>query len=131
MSQIALNSTHDAVTDKALPVIAWISLMMFAWPVAVAVAIVDTDKCDTWVRSHYQYMLRTLWIGLVYGVLAAVPLFGLIGVYLSTTVIWYFCSATGILLSLAAVTWYIVRCVKGLIHLSRNEAIRYPKTWLI
>ena len=65
--------------------------------------------------THYTYAIRTFWIGLLYTVITGV--LAVVGIGL-------------VLLPLVAV-WFGVRCVRGLIVASRNEAIGDPDTWLI
>jgi uncharacterized membrane protein len=71
MSQIAPDSMNVAVTNETLAVIGGISSLMFARPIGVHIG-----KGEPWVRSHFQYMILTIWIGLAHGVIFAVPLLG-------------------------------------------------------
>lgn len=103
----------DAGTNKSMPVAAWICLMVGVWPVGLAIALVD-DKREDWIRTHYKYIVRTIMISLLYCAISFVLSFVLIGMLTFLL--------TGI--------WYIIRCVKGLVYLSRNEAIPNPGTWM-
>ena len=73
------------------------------------------DNAPPWLQSHYTYMIRTFWIGLLYFAVAGVLCFILIGFFL---------------LAVAAL-WFIVRCAVGIMRLFRGEAIPRPETWTI
>lgn len=96
-------------TDKTMPVVAWITMLTGFWPVGLAVALID-DKREEWIKTHYRYMMKTLLAGLIYCAVSFV-LIGFLTFFL-----------TGV--------WYLARCVKGLVHLSRNEAIPNPGAWI-
>jgi uncharacterized membrane protein len=82
--------------------------------IGVVMAYVQMGEAPEWARTHYRLQVRTFWIGLLYGVVAAATLVLLVG--------W--------LVLLFALIWLIVRCVKGLGFASRNEAYPSPGTWL-
>lgn len=67
-----------------------------------------------WLQSHYEYQFRTFIIAFGAGVLGSI----LAGIYV------------GYLILLAALVWYVLRCVKGLQALAKGEAIADPKTFL-
>ena len=82
--------------------------------IGVIMAYINKDGVPDWLKSHYQFQIRTFWIGLLYG---------LIGMVLLTVVV-------GILVLLFVLIWYIVRCVKGMNALDEGQAIANPKSWL-
>ncbi len=82
--------------------------------IGVIMAYVNKGDAPEWVQSHYRFQIRTFWIGLLY--LAIGSLLTLIYV--------------GFLLLLLWCVWIIVRCVKGMRHLSRAEAHPNPTGWL-
>ena len=77
----------------------------------IAAVIIDYVKKDdavgTWLESHYRWQIRTLWFGLLWGVLGGILAFILIGF---------------IVLAADAV-WIIYRIVKGWLRLSENRAV--------
>ncbi|HLO77150.1 MAG TPA: hypothetical protein VK196_11915 [Magnetospirillum sp.] len=81
--------------------------------VGVVLAYVNKDEAPEWVRSHYQFQIRTFWIG---------ALFILVGVITSMILI-------GWLVLLGWVVWLILRCVKGMKALEKGEAHPNPTTW--
>jgi uncharacterized membrane protein len=81
----------------------------------VVIAYINRGKAGGWVESHYTYLIRTFWIGLLYGLVSVVLMFVLIG----------------ILLALATAVWFIARCVIGLQALGRGEPIKNPESWML
>lgn len=69
----------------------------------------------TWRASHYNWLIRTFWIGLLYGVvsMALTP----IGI--------------GYLLGFATMLWYIIRIVKGWVRYGKEQQIENAESWLI
>ena len=70
---------------------------------------------DTGVaNNHYRYQIRTFWIGLLYAVISGVTM--MIGI--------------GVLLMLALLVWFIIRCAKGLKAAGENREIDNVASWL-
>jgi uncharacterized membrane protein len=88
--------------------------IQFLGIIGVIIAYVHKSDAPTWLQSHYQFQIRTFWIGLLY-------LF--IGVILATVAIGYF-------ILLFWVIWVIVRCVKGMKYLDQNQPHPNPTSWL-
>ncbi|MEM1105009.1 MAG: DUF4870 domain-containing protein [Pseudomonadota bacterium] len=81
--------------------------------VGVIMAYIGKDGASDVLVSHYNNQINIFWKML---------LFGVIGIILTVVVI-------GVLILLAALIWYIIRCVKGMQALSRGEAITNPGSW--
>ncbi len=81
--------------------------------IGVVMAYMAKDQAPEWLRSHYRNQIHIFWKGLLYS---------LIGAVLSIVLI-------GFLILLATLIWYIVRTVKGLQALSKNEAYPNPDSW--
>jgi len=82
--------------------------------VGLILAYVNRESASAALRSHYTLLIRTFWIGLLYFVVAGLLCFVLIGFPL-----------------LVAVTvWFYVRCILGLIRLTRGEAYPTPESWM-
>lgn len=83
--------------------------------IGLVIAYINRGKAGGYVESHYTWLVRTFWIGLLYvfvsGVLALV--------------------AIGFVLMLAVLVWAVVRLVKGVQALSRREPVHNPTTWWI
>lgn len=82
--------------------------------IGVVMAYINRGEAPEWLKSHYTFQIRTFWIGLLY-------LF--IGVLTSFIVIGY-------LVLLFWMVWLIIRCVKGLMYLDKNQAVPQPATWM-
>jgi uncharacterized membrane protein len=82
--------------------------------VGVVMAYLNRGGAAEWVRTHYQFQIRTFWIGLLGSIVGFLLTFILIG----------------FLVLLAVAIWFIIRCVKGMQCISRREAYPNPETWL-
>lgn len=83
--------------------------------VGLIIAYINRGKAGGWVDTHYTYLIRTFWIGLLYTFVAAILMLLLIG----------------FLVIVAVAIWIIVRCVIGLQAAGRGEPIKNPESWLI
>lgn len=83
--------------------------------VGLIMAYINRGKAGGWVDTHYTYLIRTFWIGLLYGVIATILMLLLIG----------------FLLLVAVAVWIIVRCIIGLQAAGRGEPVKNPESWLI
>ena len=83
--------------------------------IGVIIAYVNRHDEPGWLRSHYDFQIRTFWIGLLYLVISSLLTLIVIGWLL--ILLWYI--------------WVIVRCVRGMKHLARGEPYPNPKSWLI
>jgi uncharacterized membrane protein len=79
------------------------------------------------MQSHYTFLIRTFWIGLILMVAGGI-LFG-VGALLSIILIGFPIMGVAWLIMGGAGIWYGVRCVVGLIFLSRGEA--YPRPYAV
>jgi uncharacterized membrane protein len=82
--------------------------------IGVVMAYIHKNNAPEWVSSHYQYQIRTFWIGLLYAVVGGVLVIAVVG--------W--------LVLLFWAVWHIVRCVKGMKQLQQGAPIPNPTTWL-
>ncbi len=82
--------------------------------IGLIIAYVNRDDAPEWLGSHYDFQIRTFWIGLLYLVIAALTTLIVIGWLLIP--LWYI--------------WLIVRCARGMKCLSRDEPYPNPGSWL-
>jgi uncharacterized membrane protein len=82
--------------------------------VGVVMAYIYKGDAPDWLKSHYQFQIRTFWIGALYMVIGVILTFVFIGFF--------------ILLFL--VVWLIIRCVKGMKSLDQKEAHPDPTGWM-
>jgi len=83
--------------------------------VGLIMAYVNREDAPGWLKSHYQFQIRTFWIGALYL---------MIGVLLSQVII-------GLFILLFWLLWLVVRCTRGMKYLDRKEAYPYPKGWML
>ena len=83
--------------------------------VGLVLAYINRGKAGGWVDTHYTWQIRTFWIALLGGIVSIVLM--IVGI--------------GFLLIIAVAIWAIIRIVKGLQKVARDEAIDDPETWLI
>jgi uncharacterized membrane protein len=82
--------------------------------IGVVIAHVKLDDTDPVLRSHYQFQIRTFWIGFLYIAIGCVLTMVLIGIPI---LIWWF-------------VWSLIRITKGFIAVNENKAIADPRSWL-
>ncbi|MCA0277877.1 MAG: DUF4870 domain-containing protein [Proteobacteria bacterium] len=83
--------------------------------VGIILAYMNRGKAGGFVETHYTWLIRTFWIGLLYALISFMLIFVFIG----------------FILMFAVAVWFIVRCIMGLQAVGRGEAIKYPESWLI
>lgn len=72
------------------------------------------EQRPDWELTHYEYLIRTFWIGLIGTVIGLMLLIVLIGAF--------------VLLGVAVLV--VVRCVLSLINAQKRKAMPNPQTWL-
>ena len=82
--------------------------------IGVIVAHVKVDDSDPVLRSHYQFQVRTFWIGLLYLAIGVPLCLVLIGFPL---LIWW-------------LAWSLIRIIKGIMLLNEHKPVADPKSWL-
>lgn len=86
--------------------------------IGLVMAYVNIDATDEnsehWLQSHYQFQIRTFWIGLLY-----------IVVGFSTSLF-----LIGYLILVFTFFWIIIRCAKGLKQLENKQAVKNVKSWM-
>lgn len=81
--------------------------------VGIVFAYVNRGQSEDWIETHYTYLIRTFWIGLLYFLIAGLLAMLIIGFFLI----------------FASAVWVIVRCVIGLQKASKGEAVANPQSW--
>ncbi|MEA1988810.1 MAG: hypothetical protein U9N57_06345 [Pseudomonadota bacterium] len=88
-------------------------LLPFTGLIGVIMAYINKGD-DNFLQSHYQFQIRTFWIGLLYLI---------VGALLTVIII-------GWLLLIFYLVWLIVRCVKGFKYLGKQEPMPNPTSWM-
>ena len=82
--------------------------------IGVVMAHVKVEDADPVMRSHYQFQIRTFWIGFLYITIGFALSLVLIGIPI---LIWWF-------------VWSLIRIVKGAIAANEARPIANPRSWL-
>lgn len=82
--------------------------------IGVIIAHVQVGEADPLLRSHYQWQIRTFWIGVLYFVIGVVLCFVLVGILV--LLFWFI--------------WSLVRNVKGVLALNEQRPIANPTSWM-
>lgn len=83
--------------------------------VGIVFAYLNRGKSEPWIETHYTWLIRTFWIGLLYGLIACVLMVVFIGMFLL----------------FAVAVWFIARCIVGLQALSRGDPVAKPQSWFL
>ena len=125
---------HDAsaTDDKTMPAVCYaLYLLAFATGITAIIGLViayaQQGQASATMRTHYTFLIRTFWLGLLLMVASGV-VFG-IGAILSIILIGIPIMALGGLMGAGAAVWYGVRCIVGLVYLSRGEP--YPRPYAV
>jgi uncharacterized membrane protein len=111
------DATRGTVDLGLVAYVCYAAAIVFAIPVLVGVVIAYLQRGEaagTWRETHYTWLIRTFWIGLLYSVVATLLTKMLIGV----------------LLGFLVLIWFIVRVVKGWKAYDRRASMPKPTTWL-
>lgn len=113
------SSSQPAVSDTGLAFIVY--LLYFAGYltgitkiIGVIIAHIQSGSTDPVARSHFQFQIRTFWIGLLYLIVGAVLFFVVVGAFV---LLWW-------------LVWSIVRNIKGVLALNENRPIANPTSWM-
>jgi uncharacterized membrane protein len=82
--------------------------------IGVIIAHVKIEDADPVLRSHYQFQIRTFWIGLLYLAIGIPLCMVLIGIPILA---WWF-------------LWSLIRIIKGIVALNEHKPIVNPRSWL-
>jgi uncharacterized membrane protein len=82
--------------------------------IGVIIAHVKVDDTDPVLQSHYQFQIRTFWIGLLYLAIGFPLCMVLIGF---PVLAWW-------------LVWSLIRIVKGIISINECKPIANPRSWL-
>jgi uncharacterized membrane protein len=118
--------------DKTMPAVCYaLYLLAFVTGITALVGLIiayaQRASAGPAMQSHYTFLIRTFWIGLALMIAGGI-LFG-VGALLSVILIGFPIMGVAWLILGGASIWYGVRCVIGLVFLSRGEA--YPRPYAV
>ena len=110
---------RSVVSDGMLALIVYVAYCLgyftvFSALIGVIIAYVKVDDSDPMLRSHYQFQIRTFWIGLLYLAIGFPLCLALIGFPI---LVWW-------------LVWSLTRIIKGMMALNENKPIANPRSWL-
>lgn len=82
--------------------------------VGVIIAHVQKGSGNAMLDSHYDFQIRTFWIGLVYAIVGWLLIVVLVGFLILA---WAF-------------IWSLIRNIKGILALNENRPIANPTSWM-
>ena len=82
--------------------------------IGVVFAYLSRGEGEEWVRTHYQFQIRTFWMSFGFGIVIAILTMLVVGVIFIPVLL----------------IWFIIRCAKGLKLLSNKQPIADPTSWL-
>ncbi|CAN7508981.1 hypothetical protein LJR164_003506 [Phenylobacterium sp. LjRoot164] len=97
--------------------------------VGLVVAYINLDKAGPRMRTHYDFQIRTFWIGLA--IFLSLGLLIGISAVLSLVLIGIPFLMLFLFLWGAVGVWFAIRCIIGLVYISQDQAYPRPNTWLI
>jgi uncharacterized membrane protein len=82
--------------------------------VGVIIAHVQKGSGDALLDSHYDFQIRTFWVGILYLIVGGVLVFVLVGFVVWA---WWF-------------IWSLIRNIQGILALNEQRPIANPQSWL-
>lgn len=134
--------TAITVSRPAIVVILYLLNFVVGFSVLVGVVLAYVwrreEATQDWERTHYTYLIRTFWIGLVICVVAMIAWFGTFFGVLAFSETHgdppspvFFTVVFGIIgLWLLAAAWFTTRCVMSLVRTGNQLPMPRPKTWM-
>lgn len=114
-SNVIEENNENSSSAKIVYILYLVSILFGVTGIAgLVVAYIEKDKAPEWLKTHYQYQIRTFWIGLLYFFIGFLLLIVIIG--------WF--------ILIFNVVWLIVRMVKGLQALENKKEVENPTTWM-
>ena len=120
MTQVPQKTTEKQVVDD--PTLATVVYVLYIVGyftaitalVGVIIAHFQSKSTNSYISSHYQFQIRTFWIGLLYIVVGSILAYVIVGFAI---LLWWF-------------VWSLIRIVKGLLLLNKQQPISNPSSWL-
>lgn len=125
-------SSDERTEDKTLPAVCYgLYLLAFATGITAIIGLViayaQRSSAGPTMHTHYTYLVRTFWGGLMFMLVGGVTM--AIGAILSIILIGFPIMGLAWLILTAGSIWYAVRCIIGLVYLSRGEA--HPRPYAV
>ena len=124
---------HYAQDDRTLPTVIYALYLLglingLTVFIGLIIAYANRERAGPAMETHYTFQIRTFWIAIAWWIIALVLLFW--GIPLSVILIGIPLVVAGGLIMAMTHIWFAVRCILGLIYVSRGEPYPRPRTWL-
>ncbi|MDR5900298.1 hypothetical protein QC823_15105 [Halomonas vilamensis] len=83
--------------------------------IGLIIAYINRNDAPDWLQTHYQFQIRTFWIGFLFLILGTLLSYILIGIFI--LLFW--------------IIWLIVRVIKGWKYLSQQKPHPNPSGWML
>jgi uncharacterized membrane protein len=130
---MAATSDFDTQDDRTLPTVVYALYLLglvngLTILIGLVIAYANRNPSASAAQTHYIFQIRTFWTGIALWAIACVLLMW--GIPLSAILIGIpFLIVAGLIFALTHI-WFAVRCILGLIHVSRGEPYPRPRSWL-
>jgi uncharacterized membrane protein len=122
--------------DRTMPIICYaLYLLAFATGITAVIGVIiaytQRAAAGPVMHSHYTFLIRTFWLGLVFAIVGGIVggILMAIGAVLTVILIGFpIMAIAGLVWGVTAV-WFGLRCILGLVYLSRGEA--YPRPYAV
>ena len=130
MSATLDDNTGD---DRTLPTVVYALYLLglvngLTVLIGLVIAYANRDGATPRAYSHYLFQIRTFWMAIAWWIIAAALFFW--GIPLSLILIGVPLLIVGGLILAMTHIWFALRCILGLVHISRGEGYPRPRTWL-
>lgn len=124
---------YEASEDRTLPTVVYVLYLLgpmngLTGIIGLVIAYANRDRAGPAMESHYTFQIRTFWISIAWVIIGGVLVMW--GIPLMLVLIGFPLVIAGGLILSAVGIWFLLRCVLGLIYVSRGEAYPRPRSWL-
>ena len=124
---------YESSDDRTLPTVVYALYLLglangLTVLIGLVIAYINRDGASPMAQSHYTFQIRTFWIAIAWWLIAAVLFMW--GIPLSVILIGVPLLIVGGLILAMTHIWFALRCILGLIYVSRGDAYPRPRTWL-
>ena len=120
--------------DRTIPAVVYVLYFLgLAYGVTALIGLIvayaNLNSAGPKMRTHYQFQIRTVWMGLAIALLGGVLI--VIGLPLSFIIIGIPIVQLGFAIVSLVCVWVLARCIAGGIYLSQDQAYPRPLSWLV
>ena len=124
---------YNVQEDRTLPTVVYALYLLglingLTILIGLVLAYANRDRAGPAMQSHYTFQIRSFWLAIAWWIIAMVLIAW--GIPLSLILVGVpLLMAGGLILALTHI-WFALRCILGLIYVSRGEPYPRPRTWL-